>query len=417
MKSRKTAFQLLCRVFLKGEYASLTLRSGLKNVEVKQRPLITRRVYTLLQHQMWVRANWQRFVAKMPSDKVSLFLDFCLSQLFYESQPDYAVVSANVELAKTLFDAQTAAFVNALLKKVIAAGAMEIPLDTTKAVSLYTSHPLWIIELWSAHYGFEKAKAMALFDNEVKPQGLRVDTRKITRQEVLQSSEYEAGSLSPLCVLTSKNPLLLDLVKEKKLFVQDQASQLPMLWLSPKPGQRILDLCAAPGTKSIQAGILMADQGEIIAMDINEKRLELVKQSAMEAELSCIQTLCGDATKVYEFLPPAFFDGVLADVPCSGLGVLGHKPDLRYRISPEDIDSLVHLQSEILAAAGRMVKHGGTLVYSTCTINKKENQRQVQAFLSAHPDFVLIEELQLFADERECDGFYLAKLLHRAKIN
>ena len=192
------------------------------------------------------------------------------------------------------------------------------------------------------------------------------------------------------------------------LAIQDEASQMIAPLLNPQPGQRILDVCSAPGTKATHMAQLMKDQGEIIALDIHEHRVALIEQGARRLGLSSIQTRCMDATCL-EGLEEASFDGVLCDVPCSGYGTLSRKSDIKYHMQSEDMDTLIPLQAAILRQASAMVKPGGVLVYSTCTLNKKENEKQVEAFLQEHSEFEKVFERTVFPFEFGSDGFYMAK--------
>jgi len=214
--------------------------------------------------------------------------------------------------------------------------------------------------------------------------------------------------------------------------VQDEASMLPAAVLEPKPGQRVLDACAAPGTKTGQLAELMGDRGEVVAVDADRRRLRGVRENARRLGLRSIRVLCADARRLGERAELGTFDRVLADVPCTGLGTLARRPDLRWRKREEDVAQLAALQREILAGVADCVRPGGILVYSTCSTEPEENGEVVRWFLAARQDFRPLPlgdslplrlrqwlgprlgdgdwELQLWPHRDHCDGFYMARL-------
>ena len=190
--------------------------------------------------------------------------------------------------------------------------------------------------------------------------------------------------------------------------IQDEASQMVAYLLDPKPGMRVLDTCSAPGTKATHIAQLMQDEGEILCGDIHEHRVHLIEEGAKRLGITCMKAVVMDATTLENI--EGTFDRVLCDVPCSGYGVLANKSDIKYHMESSDMDTLIPLQQKILNCACEKVKQDGVLVYSTCTLNKKENEKQIEAFLSTHEDFILEEQKTIFPFEYQSDGFFMAKL-------
>ena len=192
-------------------------------------------------------------------------------------------------------------------------------------------------------------------------------------------------------------------------YMQEPSASASVTWMDPKPGMKILDLCAAPGTKSQEIAMFMENKGELIACDLYEHRTGLISQLMEITGVTICRTEVNDASKDRPGWHDAF-DRILIDAPCSGLGDLRHKPEIRLHLKPEDLDAIVSLQKKILNTGSQYLKDGGILVYSTCTLNKKENEKQTAGFLSAHPDFELVEEKTIFPFENGGDGFYMAKI-------
>ena len=197
----------------------------------------------------------------------------------------------------------------------------------------------------------------------------------------------------------------------RSVLIQDENSQRVCVFADVKPGEKVLDVCSAPGTKTVQLAAMMQNQGSILALDIHSHRIKLVEQLVEKSGATIISTKVADATNLPVDIKEGMFDTVLIDAPCSGLGVLRRKPDIKMTIQPADLDGIQKLQEAILNESSACVKVGGHLVYATCTINKKENQLQVQSFLSTHPQFELVDQQQYLPHQNDGDGFYMAKLI------
>ncbi|MGL5540174.1 MAG: methyltransferase domain-containing protein, partial [Erysipelotrichaceae bacterium] len=201
--------------------------------------------------------------------------------------------------------------------------------------------------------------------------------------------------------------------QEGLVTIQDYASQKVAPFLNPQKGEMVLDACAAPGTKSVHMAQLMENTGKIVALDLHPHRVQLIQNSLNRLHVENVSSMAADATQLHLLYQTPVFDKILVDAPCTGYGVMKRKSDIKVHLKPEDMDEIIKIQAKILHSAAFVLKPGGVMVYSTCTLNKKENEQQVQKFLDSHQQFVLVEEQTIFPYEHECDGFYMAKILKK----
>jgi len=409
-KPRTIAYDILCDVYLNGQFANLALKQRLTTVAEQDKNLISALVYTTLRHQLAARAQWIDLVETKPKEKIALIIDLAVIQLFYfDRLPDYAVVDESVALAKK-DHISSSGLVNAVLRKVVERGKQALlAQDQIATEALNLSIPLWIYKLWVKQFGQETAYQIALSMNEEGPLSARINTLKADPQEIYQDPNVTRGILAPLAIRSTKLLLNSEWFKEGKIVVQDESSQLVAHFTGVKEGDRVLDLCSAPGSKSTAMAAIMNNTGSILACDLYASRLELVDQQAHRLGVTNLKTLCIDGKQIGQLnLEP--FDVILVDAPCSGLGVLRHKPDIKVHLKPATLDTLIVLQKELLNAVAPLTKVEGTLVYSTCTLNRKENEAQIARFVSDHPEYVLIQERLILPSEMDSDGFYMAKL-------
>jgi len=346
--------------------------------------------------------------------------------LFMDRVPAAAAVDESVKLTKGLRKKEAVAFVNGILRG-IAEGRKEITYPDIQThpieyIAAFHSHPTWLVRRWVEQLGREETIALCQANNQFPPLTSRVNTLKRSREEVIQQLHDQGIEASPtlfspvgLCIkdppaLTTWGPL-----QQGWLQVQDEAAQLVSLMLAPKPGQRILDLCAAPGGKTTHLAELMQDQGEIVAVDVSPTKLQIVQENCQRLGISMVKAKALDATRPLPF-PSGSFDGCLVDAPCSGLGTLRRHPEGKWRIKEQDILRLQEMQNQILRQAAPLVKQGGVLVYSTCTLTSEENEGVIEAFLSEHSEFhlenaarLLPKACEALVDEKD----YLRTLPHR----
>lgn len=351
--------------------------------------------------------------------------------LFLNKIPSSAAVSEAVELAKKhCKNPRAAGMVNGILRT-LARRLDNLPAldqsDRTAYLSLLYSHPRWLVELYSTRLPEEEVEALLRWDNGEPPVTVQVNTLRASAEEVITSLEEDGAHVAPhpwlpdCLILTGTGDVAaLSAYRTGLLYAQDPAARLAVLALAPQSGDRVLDACAAPGGKSFAAAIQMGDQGEIVSCDIHTHKKALILAGADRLGLKSVSARSLDST---QFRPQweGRFDKVLADVPCSGLGVVRKKPEIRYK-DPQALADLPKLQLEILNNVCRYLRPGGTLVYATCTLLEAENEAITAAFLSAHPDFALdsftlpgplgtVEAGQctLWPQRLETDGFFLAR--------
>ncbi len=411
MNARGIAYTMLRDICLHKTYSNLLLRKGLNQAKPQDKGLITQIVYGTLQNYRLCRYQWEDCVKKLPSDEVCVLLDMSVYQLFYmDKLPAYAIINDAVEITKKQIHGNMAKLVNAVLHAVQRRGKRGITGKEEEALAIRTSHPTWLVQMWKAQYGWDNAQKICEADMETKPNAARVNTWKITRDELMkQDSSFQKGCLSEDALLYDASLATTPWYAQGLLSIQDEASQLIARIVDPQKGEQILDVCSAPGTKANHMAELMQNDGSIVCGDIHEHRVELIREGAARLGITILKPQVMDATELKE-IEGILFDRVLCDVPCSGYGVLARKSDIKVHMQSGDMDTLIPIQKAILAKSAEHVKEHGILVYSTCTLNKKENEKQVQAFLKEHENFTLIEERTIFPYTANTDGFYMAKL-------
>jgi 16S rRNA (cytosine967-C5)-methyltransferase len=316
---------------------------------------------------------------------------------FLDRVPHSAAVNEAVEFTKRLRGQKAADLVNAILRNIIRnIENIRYPdpeEDKIRNLAVIESHPVWMTKRWMERYGYDNAKRMMEANNAVPDLALRVNRLKVDFTYFLSlldkhQIQYTRSQYLDYFVRVQHMAGIgsSELFQQGYFSVQDESAGMPVLLLDPKPGERVIDLCSAPGGKTTFIGELMKNSGEIIAIDRYETRLHLVKNSCQRLGISNVHLIADDGTTIE--IPPA--DKVLVDAPCSGLGVLSKKPDAKWQRDADDIPKLVHLQNSLMENAAKLVKSGGVLVYSTCTIEPEENFGLIKEFLLQHPEFALV---------------------------
>jgi 16S rRNA (cytosine967-C5)-methyltransferase len=288
--------------------------------------------------------------------------------------------------------------------------------DRIQYLAVYYSHPHWMVRRWVERFGHEETEKLLIANNERPGLTLRINRLKAEPAEFLamleqQQITYTLSSFAGHCVKVRGLTRIgqMELFRKGFFTVQDESAVLPCLLIDPQPGNRVLDLCAAPGGKTTAIAEMMKNTGQVVALDKYEAKLNLIKGSCERLGLQNVRLLAGDAATLAQ--EPA--DRVLLDAPCSGLGVLAKKPDIKWKRDNTDIGKLARLQSEMLDQAARLVKPGGVLVYGTCTIEPEENRDVVGAFLTRHPEFQLEDASRFVSKELVASDGYIETLPHR----
>jgi 16S rRNA (cytosine967-C5)-methyltransferase len=395
--ARECAYAVLRRVFEQGAYADQALHACSRELDARDRALAMRLAYGAVQRRGTLDYLIERLAARPASRldaPVLAALRLGLYELLYLSgSPDYAVVTDAVELAKA--NARGGhGLVNAVLRRAAREGnelLADLGEATAEQAAIKHSHPDWLARMWWQELGAELARALMAFDNE--PGELAVRANTLRRDPSALASE--------LPVRTHRDPeipeaLVLEepfdahgspLWRAGAFLPQSRAAMRVARVLDPQPGERVLDLCAAPGGKSTHLAALMGDDGDVVAVERDRRRAGALARTAQRLGTAAVRVELADAALARP--EGDVFDRVLVDPPCSGLGVLQARPDLRWRMTPRRIAEMAVAQGRILDAGARSLRPGGVLVYSTCTISPTENERPIAAFLDSHADFRL----------------------------
>ena len=424
---RLAATQVLYDVAANGAYSNVALAQILRQAKFTDldRKFCTELVYGTVKAGAsldWKIAKYlSRPLAKVDAKSLAVLRVGMYQIFFLDRVPNSAAVNESVELAKKFCGLGAAKFINAVLRSAVREpNKSDFPTgDDVQSLALRTFHPAWLVKLFTAEFGLDATKRLLDFDNTDPPLCLRVNALKTTRENVLDALKKFGLQATPskfapegiICSghgsLDKFQPLRAGLCQ-----VQDESSMTAARLLNPAAGEFVIDACAAPGGKSTHLAELMGNRGRIVAADIYETKLEHIKLNAERLGIKIIEPLLLDARDLGKKFP-AQVDKILVDAPCSGLGVLRRKADLRWRKTPDELNALPTLQGEILSGAAQALKPGGTIVYSTCTITRRENEAVVEKFLSEHKDFALVEMKTLLPHVTGTDGFFAAKLIRK----
>lgn len=412
--ARIHAYRILNQYFEDESFLNIALNEKLKKSELKRedKDLCTTIVYGTIQNLLAIQYQLQPYIkGKRVKKKIKTLLYLSLYQLMYlDKIPEYAVINEAVNIAKKQ-GYQTSKFVNAVLRNFVRNERRSLEdLDELERISIETSHPLWMVKMFNKQYGLEKTKKICLEDNTPPTRSGRVNTLKASKEELLKEGCFKEGTLSKDALLYDKGNLALtSYFKEGKVTIQDESSQLVARLLDPQKTDYVLDMCSAPGSKTTHLSALMENQGKIEAYDLYEHKVKLVEYNLRRLGVKNVHIQAGDSTKLKEVYPEKTFDRILLDAPCSGFGVLKRKPEIKYHDS-SIMDGLVSLQALLLENAYYLLKNDGTIVYSTCTINKKENELMIQKFIEKHPDMEVVKQRTILNYEYHTDGFFMCKM-------
>lgn len=416
--SRKTAFDVLLDMEENDSYSNLSLNHMIAVNKPADEAFTREIVYGVLKNKILLDYYLDRLISSGISrtgKKEKCILRMGLYQMiFMDSVPAYAAVNESVKMAKRLCRGREG-FVNAVLRNNM---RKEIPLPEEERdfLSVRYSFPHWIIDLWMDMYGRELCEELLLASNKTPELSVRVNMMKTDRKTLAESLSRNGLSVSEgniserTLMVKGKGILLTDEYKKGLFSIQDESSVAVADMLAPEPGETVVDVCAAPGGKTAAMAEMMKNSGIIKAFDIYKHKLDLINLQAERLGINIIDTKVTDGIKGDNTLNGKA-DKVLVDAPCSGLGVLRRKPEIKYKMQGEN-DELILLQRRILERSSLYLKKGGILVYSTCTVNRNENERQTAWFVSKYPEFRIEMEKQLLPTEAT-DGFYMCKMIKK----
>lgn len=444
---REIAIKILLDVFQNGAYNNIALRNYFKNVDLnkQQKAFITDIVNGTLRNLIYIDFvidTYSKTKTKKMKPVILNVLRISLYQIYFmDKVPEHAICNSAVNIVKKYKLEGLTGFVNGVLRTVIKNKEIDLLKDLNKIdyLAVKYSYDKWIIQYWLSEYSYEEVEQMCIANNNRKKVTLCLNTNLGSKKEIIEKLknegvEIENGYLceNSLNILKSDDIAKLTAFQEGLFHVMGESSQYAIDVLNPKENSRILDLCSAPGGKSFYASYKMNNTGEIVCCDIHEHKIKLIEDSVDRLKLKNIKVKINDATKLNsDFVEK--FDYVMVDAPCSGLGIVGKRPEIKYTKTFDDIQELANLQKDILKNAIKYLNEDGVLLYSTCAISKRENILNVNWILensdlklddlndfkfcknkkSKDYDLNVIEILPTV--ENNMDGFFVAKFSKKSK--
>ena len=430
---RKAAWEILLKVS-SGMYSDLALEKVITNYKLTSLDIafITDLSFGCIRYRKFLD-HWIDHTSKLNHKKQPPKLRWLLHIGLYQilkmdKIPDSACISTTVEIAKNSELNKLSGVVNGVLRnatrKLKINNLPEFPMSQAERISVKESLPIWLVNEMIAWFGITETKKISIAYNKKPKIYLRVNTLKTTMKECLEifkKNNIDVGLINKLdngLVLKSKPRAIRKLPGyfEGKWLIQDRSSQWVAPLLSPIKGDKILDACAAPGTKTTHLAQLIKDEGEILAIDRSDIRLKLLKENLERLNIKSVKSLKIDAAKLIEIKPEYinYFDKILIDAPCSGLGTLARNPDARWKITKKSIDQLIIIQEKLLENIVPLLNKNGLLVYSTCTICPNENNLLIEKFLKNNSKLELVFEKQILPNnDYSGDGFYAAIISYK----
>lgn len=429
VNDRELILEILLAVTRDGEYSHIALRNVLENyqyLDKSERAFITRVTEGTLERMIeldYIINQFSKTKVNKMKPVIRTIIRSAVYQLKYmDSVPDSAVCNEAVKLAGKRGFSGLKGFVNGVLRNISRnLDNVKYPdkSDTVKWLSVMYSMPEWIITEWLKNYDCEMVEKMLQAFLAERPTTIRCNLSQISRDELAEELKKE-GVKVRLCDAVDSALFIsgydylgaLESFRAGHFQVQDISSMEVAEWADPKEDEYIIDVCAAPGGKSLHLADKLAGKGHVEARDLTPYKVDLIRDNIARIGIDNIEAVCQDAT-VYDEASEKKADILIADLPCSGLGVLGKKTDLKYKMNPDTQEELVHLQRKILSVVHRYVKSGGKLLYSTCTIHRAENQENAAWFAEQYPEFELVRERQFLPGVDDSDGFYIAEFVRK----
>lgn len=424
---RELVLDILLEVNERDQYSHLVIRDVLNKyqyLEKQERAFLTRIAEGTIEHMLemdFIINSFSKVKVNKMKPLIRNLLRMSVYQLKYmDSIPDAAVCNEAVKLARKRGFGQLRGFVNGVLRNIARELAhLQYPdekLEPVRFLEVTYSVPAWMAEQWMKDFGYEQTKGICASFLQERPITIRTNLTKTTPEELKGKLEKEGVTVKaieklPYAFEISGYDYLqaLESFEQGLFYVQDISSMMVAEIAAPEKGSYIIDVCAAPGGKSSHLAEKMSGTGIVEARDLTEYKVSLIEENIERHGLENMRAVQMDAT-VFDAESEEKADVLICDLPCSGLGVMGKKTDIRYKMTAEKQQDLVQLQRQILDTVHTYVKKGGTLVYSTCTIHKEENQGNVEWFVAKYPEFEVLSSEQMFPGGEYHDGFFIAKL-------
>jgi 16S rRNA (cytosine967-C5)-methyltransferase len=443
--AREVAMEILTKVEQQQAYSNLLLNQTLQKYKLDRLDvgLTTEIVYGTIQRRNTIDYFLNRFASKGIAKLepwVRNLLRLSFYQLYYlERIPVHAIVNEAVNIAKRKGHKGISGMVNGILRNIIRSKeelVLPSELDPVRRIALKHSHPEWMVSRWVAQYGEQTTESICEANNSTPHASVRVNTVRHDRDSIMRKMMEKSLQVKPspltksgIIVENGGNMAYSEWFENGDISIQDESSMLVAEIVNPVSGMKVLDCCAAPGGKSAHLAEMMKNKGKVWANDIHPHKQKLIEDQAKRLKLDSIEAIVSDAKHLADKFAAGTFDRILVDAPCSGLGVIRRKPDLKWIKEESEIKQIPSVQLDILSTAAKLLRADGTLVYSTCTLEFEENQGVIQAFLENHPEFELdgsIDEslpgewiermevpsgmLRILPHYFHSDGFFIAKL-------
>lgn len=427
---RELVLDILMEVNEKEQYSHLVLRDVLykyQYLEKQERAFLTRLTEGTIEHMLemdFIINSFSKVKVNKMKPLIRNLLRMSVYQLKYmDAIPDAAVCNEAVKLAKKRGFGQLRGFVNGVLRTIAREmEQLQYPdekLEPVRFLEVTYSVPAWMVQQWITDYGYERTKEICKSFLKEFPITIRTNLLRISPEELKARLEAEGVTVHPVKELPYAFEISgfdylqsLDSFAEGLFYVQDLSSMMVTEKAAPEKNNYIIDVCAAPGGKSTHLAEKMQGTGMVEARDLTEYKVSLIEENRIRHGLENMKAVQMDAS-VFDADSVEKADVLICDLPCSGLGVMGKKTDIRYKMTEEKQRDLIQLQRKILSVVYSYVKKGGTLIYSTCTIHKGENEKNTEWFLKNYPEFELVSSQQMFPGETGYDGFYIAKMMRK----
>lgn len=417
MNIRKLACDAIEKILYKNAFVNITINEFFNKFDLskEEKALFTILVMGTVEHKITLAYYLEPYLKKKQKPWVYVILLMSTYQIVYMRIENHYVVNEAVELGN-IKDKSIGGFINAVLRNLLRNELREIGADDEiKYLSLKYSYPTWLVSYILKDYKFIEVERLFSYNEDAKKCAIRINTIKTTKEEVINklqedNIEFRENTLVENGLICSQAMMNSDLFKEGYITIQDIASQKVAEILNPIKNSLVLDMCASPGSKTAHLAAIMENTGTIYACDIYQHKLKLMANGFKRLGVNNVKTELIDARNIKNIVKKESFDYILLDMPCSGLGVMGHKVDLKYNLTYSAIEEIITLQKELIEASYSLLKKGAYIVISTCTINKLENEENISIFTKNHKD-MKIEYMHTFMPyEYDTDGFFIAKL-------
>lgn len=417
MNIRKIALEAIEKILYKGSYVNITINEYFSKYDLtkEEKGLFTILVMGTVERKITLAYYLEPYLRKKQKPWVYVILLMALYQIIYMDVENYYVVNEAVNLAN-LKDKNVGGFVNGVLRNFLRNELREISADDEiQYLSLKYSYPTWLVSYLLKDYTFLEVERLFSYNENNKKCSIRINTLKSNKEEIInklkeRNINFIESELTENGLIVDEALINTDMFNEGLITIQDIASQKVAEILNPKEDSLVLDMCAAPGSKTSHLASIMNNTGTIYACDVHQHKIKLMEKSFKRLGVTNVKTQVMDSRNIDLNVKKESFDYILLDMPCSGLGVMGHKVDLKYNLTYQSIEEIISLQKELIESSYKVLKKNGYIVISTCTINILENDEQIKEFVSKHND-MKIEYMKTFMPyDYNTDGFFICKL-------